>query len=111
MHRAAQGFDPVARLEVGRDAKLIHDPRHGFVVEHAGDAVGYGGHDFAAPAGGKVGQHEINDGSSHVCKRVAVEEEKRGAAMALPQEFYGFLESGDFALPASPLCFKRSIAL
>lgn len=81
------------------------------MVEHTGDIVSHGGHDFPAAASGKIGKYEINDSAAHVGKSIAVEEKKRGAAMTLPQEFYGFVEGGDFDSAAAPLCFKRSIAL
>jgi hypothetical protein len=73
--------------------------------------MGHGGHDLPAATGRKFSEDEINDGSPHVGKGVAIEEEERGAAMTLPQKLYGFVEGGDFALPSSPLCFKRCIAL
>jgi hypothetical protein len=73
--------------------------------------MGHGRNDLAAAARGQVGKDEINERSGDIGECVAVEEEKRGAAMALPQEFYGFGEGGDFGLLAVPLCFNRSIAL
>jgi hypothetical protein len=111
VHGAAQGLDAVAGLEVGGLRKLIHDLRHGVVVEHAGDAMGHRRHHFAPAGGGEVRKDEVNDGSPHVGERVAVEKEEGGAAMTLPQELYGFVEGGDFRLPAPLLCFKRCIAL
>jgi hypothetical protein len=73
--------------------------------------MGNGGHDFAAAAGHQIRKDEINEGAAHVGKRVAVEEQERRAAMALPQEFYGFGEGSDFGLAFPPLCFNRCIAL
>jgi hypothetical protein len=73
--------------------------------------VGDGGHDFAATAGGQIGEDEVNDSSSDVSEGVAVEEEERSTAMTLPQELYGFGEGSDFGLESAPLCFKRCIAL
>jgi len=69
------------------------------------------GHHFTPTGCGKFGEDEVNNGSPHVGKRVAVEKEEWGAAMTLPQELYGLVEGGDFRLPAPPLCFKRCIAL
>jgi hypothetical protein len=69
------------------------------------------GHDFAATSCGEFGKDEVNYRSPDIGKRVAVEKEKRGAAMALPQKLYRFVEGGDFCLAAAPLCFKRCIAL
>jgi hypothetical protein len=73
--------------------------------------VGNGGHHFPSAGRGQVGENEVNDRPADVGKRVAVEEQERRAAMALPQEIYGFGEGADFGLLASPLCFKRCIAL
>jgi hypothetical protein len=73
--------------------------------------VSDGGHDFAPAAGDQVGKNEINDRPANVGKRVAVEKEERGAAMALPQKLYGFGEGSDFDLEFAPLCFNRCIAL
>jgi hypothetical protein len=73
--------------------------------------MGYSGHDFAAAAGGQIGKDEVNDGSANIGKSVAVEEKKRGAAMALSQKLYGFDEGSDFGLDFAPLCCKRCIAL
>jgi hypothetical protein len=73
--------------------------------------VRHRGH-YGPPAwGGQVGEDEINDSSPNIGEGVAVEEQERGAAMALPQEVYGLGEGRDFGLPASPLCFKRCMAL
>jgi hypothetical protein len=65
----------------------------------------------APPTNGEVGEGEVNDGSPYVGKRIAVKEEKRCTAMALPQKSYGFVEGGDFCLAPPLLCFKRCIAL
>jgi hypothetical protein len=73
--------------------------------------VGDGGHDFTATSGGQVGEDEVNDSPPDVSEGVAVEEEKRSAAMALPRELYGFGEGSGFGLDFAPLCFKRRIAL
>jgi hypothetical protein len=73
--------------------------------------MGCGGHDFAAAARGQIGKDEVNDGSANIGKSVAIEEKKRGAAMALPQKLYGFGEGSDFGLDFAPLCFKRCLAL
>jgi hypothetical protein len=73
--------------------------------------MGHGGHNFPPAAGGQVGENEVNDGPADVSKSVAVEEEKWSAAVALPQEFYGFGERLDGGLFLLPLCFNRRIAL
>ncbi len=73
--------------------------------------MGYGGHHFAAAPGGQVGENEVNDRPANVGKRVAIEEQERGAAMALPQELYGFGKGTDSGLAVPPLCFNRCMAL
>jgi hypothetical protein len=70
-----------------------------------------GGHGLAAAAGGEVGKHEVNNRSPNVGEAVAIEEEERGAPMALPQELYGFGEGSCCGLSLPPLCFNRRIAL
>ena len=81
------------------------------MVQHASDVMRHRRHRFTTPGGGKLGKYKVHHGAPHIGKRIAVEEEEGSAAMALPQEFYGFVEGGDFSLPSPPLCFKRSIAL
>ena len=108
---AAQRFHPIARLQLGGFTQALDDLNHGFPRQDAGDVMGDRRHDLAAADCGQVGEDEVNNGSSNVGEGVAVEEKERGAAVALPQEFYGFGESGGFGLSAAPLCFKRSIAL
>ncbi len=69
------------------------------------------GHYFAATPGGQVSKNQIDDGSANVGERVAVEKQKRGPAMALPQEFYAFGEGLDGGLFFAPLSFNRCVAL
>ncbi len=109
--RAAQRFHAIARLQIGRFKQALDDFNHGFPRKDTGDVMGDRGHDFTAADCGQVGEDEVNHGSPNVGERVAVEEKERSAAMALPQEFYGFAKGGGFVLAAAPLCFKRSIAL
>ncbi len=111
MHRAAQGLDPVAGLEVGCFRKLVHDLGHGFVIEHASNAVGHRGHHFAAAGGGEFGEDRSHELASHVGEGVAVEEKERGAAMTMPQEFYGFVEGEDLWLLCFPLAAARFLSL
>jgi len=59
----------------------------------------------------QVGEDKIYDGAANIGERVAVEEKERRAAMALPQELYGFGERADFELESAPLSFNRRIAL
>jgi len=70
-----------------------------------------GRHHLAPAGGGQISKDEIDHRAPNVSERVAIEEKKWRAAMALPQEVYGFGEGGDFGLAAAPLRFKRSIAL
>ena len=67
--------------------------------------------DFAAASGGQVSEKCGNDLAGDVGEGVAVEEEKWRLPVARAEEFYGFVEGGEFGLSASPLCFKRCIAL
>ena len=53
------------------------------------------GRGFAPSANGKFNEHRVYDAAGNLTKGVAVEEEKGGAAVALPQEFYGFCEGED----------------
>jgi len=110
-HGTAQRLDTVAVLEIKCFRKLLHNPGHGIVIEHTGDMVGYGRHHFTPATRGELGENEVNYCPANVSEGIAVEEKKRSAAMSLPQEFYGFIEGGDFCLAAAPLCFKRCIAL
>ncbi len=68
-------------------------------------------HDFAATSRLQFGENQINERPPNVCKSIAVEEKKRGAAMALPQKFYRFGERTGFSLSAAPFRFNRCIAL
>jgi hypothetical protein len=69
-----------------------------------------GGHDFAAASGGQVGEKGGNDLAGDVGKGVAVEEEERSTAMALPQEFYGFGEGEDLLPFFFPLAAARFLS-
>lgn len=109
--RTAQRLDAVAPLPIGGFAKRINDPGHRFPWQHSGDVMGNGRHDFAASARRQVSQYHVNEGAANIGKRVAVEKEKRGAAMTSPQEFYDFSEGSDFGLALPPLCFNRRMAL
>jgi hypothetical protein len=109
--RTPQRLYAVPRLQVRDRAEALDDLDHRLPWQYPGDTVGDGGHDFAATAGGQIGEDEVNDSSSDVSEGVAVEEEERSTAMTLPQELYGFGEGSDFGLESAPLCFKRCIAL
>ncbi len=111
LHGAAKGLDAVAGLEVGCFGKLIHDLGHGFLIEHAGDAVSHRGYHFAPAAGWEFGEKRSGDLPSHIGEGVAVKEEEGRAAMAVPQEFYGFCEGEDLALLLFPLAAARFLSL
>ena len=70
-----------------------------------------GGHDFPAAGSGEVGEQCRGDLSAHIGKSVAVEKEKRSAAMALPQKFYGFAEGAGLATFFLPLLCARFVSL
>jgi len=46
--------------------------------------MGHPGHNLSAPNGRQVGKNQVNDSSANVCEGIAVEEKKRGAAVAAP---------------------------
>jgi hypothetical protein len=73
--------------------------------------MGYGGHHFAAASRGQVSEKGGNCLAGDVGKGVAVEEQKRGAAMALPQELYGFGEGDDLLSLFFPLAAARFFSL
>ena len=57
--------------------------------------MGHRRNHFAATGGGQISEERGYNLAPHVGERVAIEEEKGGAAVALPQEFYGFSEGED----------------
>ena len=73
--------------------------------------MGHGRDDLAAAARGQIGEQGSGDLAGHVREGVAVEEEKRGAAMAVPQEFYEFAEGEDLLLLFRPLFCARFLSL
>jgi hypothetical protein len=73
--------------------------------------VGHGGHDFATPSGGQVGEDSRRDLPGNVGKGVAIKEKKWGATMTLPQELYGFREGEDLPLFFRPLARARCLSL
>ena len=84
--RAAQGLDAVAGVERGGFAEAFDDANHAIPVEHAGNVVGDGGDHLAAAAGGQVGKQSGSELSSDIREGIAVEEEKWGTPMAVPEE-------------------------
>ena len=56
----------------------------------AGDVVGDGRGDFTSASCGQVGEKRRDNLAADIGEGVAVEEEKRGASVAVPQELYGF---------------------
>jgi hypothetical protein len=73
--------------------------------------MGYGGHDFAAATGGQISKKCGYDLPCNIREGVAIEEKERGAAMALPQEFYEFGEGEDLPLFFFPLAAARCLSL
>ena len=47
-------------------------------------------HDFTAARCGQVGEKRRDNLTAYIGEGISVEEEKWGATVALPQEFYGF---------------------
>jgi len=73
--------------------------------------MGHRGYHFAPAGGWELGEKRSRDLPSHVGEGVAVEEEEGGAAMAVPQECYGFCEGEDLALLLFPLAAARFLSL
>ena len=73
--------------------------------------MGDSGHDLTPARRGHFREDQVNDGSADVGEGVAVEEEKGRPSVAGAEEFYGFIEGGDFGLSPPPLCFERCTAL
>ena len=110
-HRAPQGLDPVAGLKVRRFRESIHNLRHGLVIQHAGDAMGHGRHHFPPAGSWEFSKQRSDELASHVSEGVAVEEQERGAAVAVPQKLYGFVEGEDLLLLFLPLSAARCLSL
>ena len=73
--------------------------------------MGDGGGDLSSTNPGEVGKRCVAHLSANISKRVAVEEKKWRAAMAMPQEVYCFGE-GDGALALLfPLACNRFVSL
>src|SRR6266478_3251833 len=69
------------------------------------------GHNLAPPAGGQFSEDCRDNLPANIGEGVPVEEKKRGAAMILPQKFYGFGERQDFRLCFVPLSCARFLSL
>lgn len=70
-----------------------------------------GRHDFPTASGGQVGKEGGNDLTSHIGKRVAVEEQERGPLMKPAQELYEFGEGEDLRLLLRPFACTRCLSL
>ena len=68
-------------------------------------------HDFAAADCGQVGEKRRDNLTAYIGEGVAVEEKERGAAVAMPQEFYGFGDGEDLLLFFRPLSCARFLSL
>jgi hypothetical protein len=73
--------------------------------------MGYGGHDFTAATGGQISKKCGHDLPCDIREGVAIEEEERGAAMTVPEEFYEFGEGEDLLLFFFPLASARCLSL
>ena len=73
--------------------------------------MGDRGHDFTAAGCGQVGEKRRDDLTAYIGESVAVEEEKRGATVAVPQKFYGFGDGEDSLLFFRPLSCARFLSL
>jgi hypothetical protein len=54
--------------------------------------MGNGRHYLTAATSSQVGKHHVNDRSPDIGEAIAIEEQERSPAMALPQKLYGFGE-------------------
>jgi len=68
-------------------------------------------HDFAAAGCGQVGEKRRDNLTADIGEGVAVEEKERRAAVAVPQELYGFGEGEDLLLFFRPLSCARFLSL
>ena len=98
MRRTAQCLDPITSLQFGAGAQPVNDSDHRLTVEHAGNVMGDGGHDFAPSRCGKLGKQRCHNLPANVRESITIEKEKRRPPVALPEEFYGFGEGEDLPL-------------
>ena len=68
-------------------------------------------HDLTAAGCGQVGEKRRDNLTAYIGEGVAVEEEERGATMAVPQEFYEFGEGEDLLLFFRPVACARFLSL
>lgn len=88
---AAKGLDAIASFPVRSFAEAVHDLDHAVAIEHAGNVVRNRGADLAAAGSWKFSEDQGGHLAADISEGVAVEEEKRRPAMALPEEFDGLL--------------------
>jgi len=62
------------------------------MIQHTGDEMRHGRNDLAQSRVRQIGKNCGGNLTPDVGKSIAVEKQKRRAAMTLPQEFYGFVE-------------------
>jgi hypothetical protein len=74
-------------------------------------AIRSGRHHFPPSGCRQIGKDRRNYLTSDIRERVAVEEEKRGAVVALLQELYGFVEGEDLLLSRGPFACARCLSL
>ena len=73
--------------------------------------MGHGGDGFTPASGRQVGEDCRHNLPGDIRKSVAVEEKKRGAAVALTKELYRLAEGEDLLLPGLPFCRCRLLSL
>jgi hypothetical protein len=73
--------------------------------------MGHRGHHLAPAGSGEFSKQSGDELASYVGEGIAVEEEEGGAAVAVPQEFYGLVEGEDLRLLFFPLAAARFLSL
>jgi len=111
MSRTAKCLDAVARLKVGGAAQTLDNLSHALMVEHSGDEMRESRDNFTSASGRQVREQGCGKLTPHVSEGVAIEEEERSAAMALPQKLYGFVERKDLPLLCCPVACARRLSL
>lgn len=85
-HGSAQRLHTVAGLEAGGLAEFFQDLSHRIAVQHTGHVMGHRGSNFPAASGGQIGEEGGGELTDDVREGIAVEEEERRLAMAVPEE-------------------------
>jgi hypothetical protein len=72
--------------------------------------MGYGGDDFTSAAGGKFSEKRGDDLARDIRKGVAVEEEERSLAVAVPEKLDQLFEGARLTLPFLPFTAARFLS-